>query len=196
MNFAETGGVATMTLASGGNWDPSIVAGEDVLISGSPNNSTQGDQYLVIQSVVGSVVTFFAPGTTLTTETTGLGNITITPVLRDVRVDPGCAWSTPPMCRKISTSTPTGAPADATSSIIIDSAGTINIAGAGNGQLAPVFKAAGAVNVNAGFLAGATIPGFLNFNVSLDLFGKATTPRRSTSRPAAVTTTSSSARQR
>ena len=174
VNFAESSGIATMSLAAlNTSWDPSLVVGDEIDIGGSTSNNTQGDQYLLISSITNGTATthgviVFAAGQTVTNESNA--NITITPVLRDVRIDPGVIIDTTNVPENTDF-TPTGDPAYPTSAITIDSSGTVNISGAANGVAAPVLSAARAINLNAAYLSGATTPGFSNANVTLDLFG-------------------------
>ncbi len=180
VNFTDIGGVAKMTLAQvGANWDPSLVVGDEILISGpTTQNASQGDQYLLIASITagtstsGGIITF-ASGTTVTNETNQA--ITVTPVLRDVRIDAGVVIDTTnaPVTNTGTVNAPVytaSGPADPSSSITIDSSGSVNISGAVNGVAAPVLKAANAININAAYLAGAS-GAFVNTNVTLNLLG-------------------------
>src|ERR1700730_14404328 len=156
-------------------WDSSLVAGEEIFIGGSTANATQGDQYLQVASITNGtpttngVITFGA-GTTVTAETGK--TVTLSPALRDVRIDPGVIIDTTNAPAAITSSdphnpiyTPTGAPADPASFITIDSANSINIAATAT------LKTQAAININAAYVPGV---GYFDTNVTLNLFGSYT----------------------
>ena len=173
VSFNQTGNVATMTLAAlNTSWDPSLVVGEEIFIGGPTVNATQGDQYLQIASIVNGTVgaagvITFARDNTVTTESAK--TVTLTPALRDVRIDSGVIIDTTnvpeinsPANANPPNFVPSGAPADPTSTITINSANSVHI------DATAVLKAAAAIDINAGYVPGI---GFINANVTLDLFG-------------------------